>query len=181
MVGGGLIIPYAEYESMEMMKQAAQTLRGLIPVGMEKNLIYAFIGDMELIGDSFGPMAGSIILSYLKQIDSSNKVYGTMEKPLNVSNLSSYKHIFRDKSNYTIVIGSTYSIYKESSIIIHRGGCRPKNIKEDIGNISILYRLADCHTIKDMATYSVKKVQRATSFIVGMLYYLESEIYGGGI
>lgn len=175
MVGGGFIIPYAEYESVEVMKRAAEVLRNLIPRGINKELAYTFIGNTKLTGDSFGPMAGSIVSSYISSLGSTSKVFGTMDEPITTFNINKYRNGIID-NYYTIAIGSTYSPYNESSILIHKGGYKLGKENKYIGDIVILYRLANCHTVRDLDNYNEKRVQRATTFITWVIYFLELEL-----
>ena len=125
------------------------------------NIAYACLGTDRMIGDSLGPIVGSMLAS------NGLKVYGTIEDPMHALTIRKHMHDMKEDEVEFVVaidasIGSYEKIYKISFMNKPiKPGAGASKILPEVGNVSIIgitgtdrYQVYDCRLkpIVKMAT-----------------------------
>ncbi|MCD8397102.1 MAG: spore protease YyaC [Lachnospiraceae bacterium] len=111
------------------------------PVSSSSAPVILCIGTDRLIGDSLGPLTGSLLE---KRAGKSFSVYGTLEKTVHACNLDKTLSQIKKKHPYSTVIAVDASLgtqYKVGSVFIRPGSLKPgMGVSKDLpaaGDISI--------------------------------------------
>lgn len=115
-----------------------------------RKILYACIGTPKLVGDSFGPMVGSILEEHLINISGcDSEVLGTVKNPLTAITLNDYREKLTSDEYFVIGIDSAISKSTKDSLMIKNYGFEPgigigNNNKENplhVGDMSCLFVL----------------------------------------
>ncbi len=102
------------------------------------------IGTDRIVGDSLGPLTGSLLQKHMENFKNPLAVYGTLEAPVHACNLAETLEQIKKEHPDSIVIAVDASLgchYKVGSVLIRSGSIRPgmgvkKNLPA-VGDISI--------------------------------------------
>lgn len=124
-------------------KRAAKVLMNRFKESNKKEIIIFNVGTNKIIGDSYGPLLGSM----LKDTNCKIKTYGTLNNPIHALNLNkiSKKVLKKHKDAFVIAIDVSATRYEEdlkkisiSQRSINPGAALGKDLNS-IGDISIVY------------------------------------------
>ncbi len=108
------------------------------------NPVILCIGTDRIVGDSLGPLTGSLLQKHMENFKNPLAVYGTLEAPVHACNLAETLEQIKKEHPNSIVIAVDASLgchYKVGSVLIRSGSIRPgmgvkKNLPA-VGDISI--------------------------------------------
>lgn len=110
---------------------------------INKNIIFLCIGTTKIIGDSFGPLVGSILKYELKDYKEI-KVVGDLKNTITYNNIEEYMNDIKEKCNNSVIVVLDSALSDRKNIgkifIQDRGLKYAESLKKKnriIGNISI--------------------------------------------
>ena len=138
----------------------------------KKDILILNIGSDRVIGDSFGPLLGSL----LKESSSTLNMYGTLDEPVHAVNLKRYIKKIKDINKKTFVIATdvclTSNLSDIGKVFLQDNPLKPgialnKNLPS-VGDISLVY----CCGLADDLAY-----KRLVNMNLGIIYGVAKEVF----
>ena len=129
------VLVNTEYNKLESINELASELAKII----DENTIFVCVGTDRIIGDSLGPIVGSLLQDRIP-----NKVYGTVENPVHALNVNEIGKTIKEKHEGTTIVAIDACI----GITIPKGSIRLRNTPVKPGK-------GACKELDEIGDYSI--------------------------
>lgn len=150
-----------------------------------KNIVIVNIGTEKVIGDSFGPLLGSMLKDKLNVI----KIYGTLDETINALNLKERLADIKKKHENDLIIGVDCGLSSSNSncnndfILCNDSFVPGKGVREsseeELGDLSILFCIKNdkINSMDSLRNRTIKEIYNRTRKAAEFIFDIDEKLY----